>query len=459
MGTMTERAQIHPASLVAFRVLFGLVLLASTVRFWANGWIERFYLEPTYHFTYWGFGWVQPLPAWGMYAAFAALAGLAVCITVGFCYRAAVAAFLVGFTYVELIDVAMYLNHYYLVSLLCLLMLFLPLHRTGSVDAWLRPSLRRATAPSWALWLLRAQVGVVYVFAGLAKLGEDWLLHAQPLNLWLSSRVDVPVVGPYLDAWPVAAAMSWGGFLFDTTIVLWLLWRPTRPYAFAVLLGFHVVVGWLFPIGMFPVIMVVAATVFLAPDWPLRLRDALRRRPSAPAHAAPLSIAGWPKAAVVALVVLLAVQVAMPLRAHLLYDGDVLWHEQGMRWAWRVMVREKNGAVLYRVTLPDGREQHVSPTRYLTRHQEREMTGQPDLILALAHHIHDDYAGRGITPVQVRVDALSSLNGRAPAHLIDPNIDLCTVNDGLGPARWVMPRPQTPPARLGRQGDLWSAAF
>jgi vitamin K-dependent gamma-carboxylase len=454
---MTERTHVHPASLVAFRVLMGLVLFASTVRFLANGWVERFYLAPRFHFTYWGLDWVQPLPGWGMYAAFGLLAFLALCITVGFCYRAAVAAFLVLFTYVELIDVAMYLNHYYLVSLLCALMLVLPLHRAGSVDVLLRPGLRRDTLPAWALWCLRAQVGLVYVFAGVAKMGEDWLVHAQPLNLWLTSRVDLPLVGSHLDAWPVAAAMSWGGLLFDTTIVLWLLWKPTRPYAFAVLIGFHAVVGWLFPIGMFPFIMVVAATVFLAPDWPLRVRAALRRLPM-PRSEAPRPFVAWPRVVTIAFCALLALQIAMPLRGAL-YGGDVLWHEQGMRWSWRVMVREKNGAVLYRVTLPDGREHHVTPTRYLTRHQEREMTGQPDLILALAHHIRDDYAERGVAPVEVRVDALSSLNGRAPSRLIDPSIDLCTVQDGLAPAPWVLPRPDVAPVKLGTKGDTWFAAF
>lgn len=455
--THEDGASVHPASLVAFRVMFGLVLLVGAVRFLANGWVERFYLAPKFHFHYWGFEWVQVLPSWAMYGAFGALAVLAVCIAVGFWYRAACAAFFVLFTYVELIDVAMYLNHYYLVSLLCLLMAFLPLHARGSIDAWLRPRVRRARMPAWALWILRAQVGLVYVFAGLAKFGEDWLLHAQPLNLWLNSRIDLPLVGPYLDAWPVAALMSWGGFLFDTTIVLWLLWPRTRPWAFAVLIGFHAVVGVLFPIGMFPFIMVVAATVLLAPDWPLRVWAAVRRT-TASNEEARFAPGRWPRLAAVGLATLIAVQVALPLRAGVLYDGDVLWHEQGMRWSWRVMVREKNGSVMYRVTLPDGREHHVPPHRHLTRHQEREMTGQPDLILQLAHHIRDDYAQRGIAPVQVRVDAISSLNGRPPQRLIDPKVDLARQTDGIDQASWIMPKPQGAPLRLGRKGVPWSAA-
>ena len=110
------------------------------------------------------------------------------------------------------------------------------------------------------------------------------------------------------------------------------------------------------------------------------------------------------------------------------------------------MVREKNGSVTFVVkSKRTGRTWHVSPARYLTHVQEREMAGQPDLILALAHHVRDDFERRGKGPVEVRVEALVSLNGRKLAPLIDPSVDLATVTDGLGPARWILPAPSDPP--------------
>src|SRR5690606_12439915 len=106
-------------------------------------------------------------------------------------------------------------------------------------------------------------------------------------------------------------------------------------------------------------------------------------------------------------------QVLMPLR-FLAYGGDVRWHEQGMRFSWRVMVREKNGSVTFHVRDPrTEREFTVAPRAYLTRLQEREMSGQPDLILQLAHRISDDFSKRLGGPVEVRAEALVSLNGRA----------------------------------------------
>ena len=110
-----------------------------------------------------------------------------------------------------------------------------------------------------------------------------------------------------------------------------------------------------------------------------------------------------PTLVVVAAVVWCAFHVLMPLR-QLVISENVLWDEAGMRFSWRVMVREKSGTLTYRVTLPEGRVVEVSPYDTLTHRQVNEMIGQPDLILQLAHHIRDDYAKRGVH-VEVRADA------------------------------------------------------
>ncbi|MFP2963789.1 HTTM domain-containing protein [Myxococcus sp. 1LA] len=445
------------AALVAFRVALGLLVFVSAVRFLAYGWVDVLFTSPRFHFTYWGFSWVPALPAPWMHGVFAALAVLGLCMAVGLFYRVTVALLFVAITYVQLVDVSNYLNHYYLVSLLLGLMFFVPTHRGFSVDAWRNPALRSDWLPAWCTWLLRFQVSVVYVFAGLAKLTSDWLLHAQPLNIWLSARTSLPVVGPLLDERWVAYAAAWSGFLFDTFIVAFLLTRKLRPFAYVAVLGFHAATSALFPIGMFPVIMVTGALVFFEPSWPRRLFRGLRTRVARPPTPAPaecsatpaLGAPGWKAQVALGLAVVYAViQVAVPLRTHL-YDGNVLWHEQGMRFSWRVMAREKNGSVTFIVRAPaSDREWHVAPSQYLTRLQEREMSVQPDLILQLARHIARDFEAQGNGRVQVHVDAQVSLNGRPAELLVDPDVDLAQEEDGLAPKRWIRPAPDSPPIRL-----------
>ena len=70
--------------------------------------------------------------------------------------------------------------------------------------------------PLGAIWLVRAQVAVVYVFAGLAKLNTDWLLHGLPLRTVAArARSDLAIIGPWLDEPWVAIALSWAGVAFD----------------------------------------------------------------------------------------------------------------------------------------------------------------------------------------------------------------------------------------------------
>jgi vitamin K-dependent gamma-carboxylase len=438
------------AGLVAFRALFGGLMAFASARFLWNGWVDRFFVKPSFFFHYWGMSWVKVLPPAAMHAAFWVMLVASVMVAVGFLYRPAIITLFVVFTYVELIDVSNYLNHYYLVSLLAFLMAALPLNRAGSLDALLWPTLRAQVVPAWCYTLLRCQVGAVYFYAGLAKLNADWLLHGQPLNIWLTARIEAPLIGPYLHLWWVAVAMSWAGFLNDLLMPFALSWRRSRPLAYAVVVVFHVCTGIFFNIGMFPFIMVIAATTFFDPSWPRRLWP--RGASSAPALTAPAPAPAsslWAARLVVAYCV---VQLMLPLRAFL-YGGDVSWHEQGMRWSWRVMLREKNGAVTYRVKLPgQAREREVSPRRYLTAHQEREMSGQPDLILQLGQHIGAEFAQQGFAGVEVRVDALVSLNGRPAHRLIDPDIDLMQARDGLLPSAWILPAPPQPPVR--RQSTL-----
>ena len=225
--------------LAALRVLFGLAMAISMARFIAYGWIDDFFVSPRFHFKYWGFGWALPLGPSGMHALFWALGALALALAVGFCFRAAAWLFVAGFTYLQLVDVTTYLNHYYLASLLGLLLAVSPAQRVWSVDAWLRRSRATPVIPAGWLYLFRFQVAVVYTFAGIAKAHGDWLLHAQPLGIWLGSKTGMPVLGLLFEQTWAAPLMSWAGFLFDTTITGFLLARKTRPFAYAAVIAFH----------------------------------------------------------------------------------------------------------------------------------------------------------------------------------------------------------------------------
>lgn len=85
-------------------MLFGAIMLWEVWRYFSHGWIERYFVEPTFHFKYDGFGWVQPWGQTGMRLHFTLLGILAACIALGFCYRIAAPLFFLAFTYVFLLE-------------------------------------------------------------------------------------------------------------------------------------------------------------------------------------------------------------------------------------------------------------------------------------------------------------------------------------------------------------------
>ncbi len=218
------------ASLVFFRVAFGALMLWEVLRYFEYGWIGNYWITPVFHFTYFGFEWVQPWPGNGMYLHFIALGVLAGCIMLGLFYRVAATLFFLGFTYIFLLDQAQYLNHFYLICLVSLVMIFVPAHRSFSLDAWRRPEIRSGATPAWAVLILAAQMGIVYFYGGLAKLNADWL-RGEPMGSWLAPGAEWPIIGPLFTQWWSGHFFSYGGLFFDLLIVLFCCGagRASRP--------------------------------------------------------------------------------------------------------------------------------------------------------------------------------------------------------------------------------------
>lgn len=414
--------EIDSASLRAFRAGFGALMAIAILRFFAHGWIQADYEAPKHFFHYWGFGWVRPLPLPLMYAVYAVAAVAGGFVALGRWQRPAAATFGVLFTYAHLIDKSNYLNHYWLITLLALLLAIVPLDRRGP-------------ARRWMLYLFRLQIGVVYFFGGVGKLGRDWLFEGEPLRIWLAANAELPLLGRFFHSHATALAFSWAGCIFDLFIVPLLSWRRTRAPAYVVLIGFHVTTSLLFHIGMFPWIMMMSATVFFDPSWPRRWAKRLFEDDALPAP-----MLGRPALALLGAYALF--QVLMPMRSAL-YPGNTLWTEEGFRFSWRLMLIEKSGALEYTVVDPAGGRAIVYPREYLTPFQTRMVSTQPDMILELAHIIAAERGGAG--PVRVFADSEVSFNGRFRARMIDPTVDLAAESDTLLPKRWILPAPTTKP--------------
>ena len=172
--------------------------------------------------------------------------------------------FLLSFVYTEMIDKTYYLNHYYLVSVLVLLLMFVPANRYFSIDVLRKPALKRTHVPAWTINIFKLQLAIIYIYAGLSKINTDWLINAMPLKIWLPANQFIPVIGDCLRCLLRHIIFSWCGMLFDLSIVFLLLNRSTRVFAYIFVIIFHLLTALLFQIGMFPYIMLAATTIFFS---------------------------------------------------------------------------------------------------------------------------------------------------------------------------------------------------
>ena len=435
--------------LVFFRVVFGAILAWEVSRFFSHGWIARYYIIPDFHFTYYGFHWVKPWPGQGMYIHFSVIGIAAICISLGFFYRIASAIFFFGFTYVFLLDQTRYLNHFYLVSLVSFILMFLPAQRAFSVDALIRPTIRSDAVPTWTLWLLRFQIGVAYFFGGIAKINHDWLVGGEPMRTWLGPLMKLPAIGRFFQAEWVVYSFVYSGLLLDLCVVPLLLWRRTRPFAYAAAVGFNIINALIFNIGIFPWFMLGATLVFFPPDLFRRFARAflnpgaaLRETNDAEQSRAQTFIPqlrSWQKVVAAVLIAFVVFQLLMPLR-HYLYPGNVSWTEEGHNFSWHMKLRTKRGEALFTITHPPtGQTWTTDAHEHLEWRQIMKMATKPYMILQYSHYLAELKRREGYEGVEVRAHVTSTLNGRKPQLLVDPTVDLAKVDASLRPAGWIVP--------------------
>jgi hypothetical protein len=424
--------------LVTFRIVFGLLMFFSLLRFWWRGWIDTAYLQPKFHFTYQGFEWVQSLGAPGMYLLFAVIIAAALFIAIGLFYRLAAVIFFIGFTYVELIDITTYLNHYYFISLVSFIMIWLPANQYYSVDVVRKPSIQSSKVPSWTINIIKFQLAIVYVFAGLAKINYDWLINAQPMRIWLPAKSHLPVVGSYLYETWVAYLFSWFGAAYDLFIVFFLLNKKTRPFAYIIVIVFHIATAIFFPgIGMFPYVMIVSTLIFFSPQFHHKILSLLPYY-SKPAANTTYKFT-WHRLFIPVIIIYVIIQLVVPLR-FIFYPGHLFWHEEGYRFSWRVMLMEKAGTAYFTIKEKGtGRRFEVNNAEFLTPLQEKMMSTQPDMIVKFAHLLAGEYKKRNIIDPEVYGEIYVTLNGKRSTLFIDSTVNLAKENNSWKHYNWVLP--------------------
>jgi len=428
---------IDNTGLTLWRIVFGLLIAVEGFGAIATGWVRRTMVEPEFTFNFIGFEFLQPLPGNGMYFYFALMGTFGVLVMLGYKYRFAMFSYALMWTCVYLMQKTSYNNHYYLMMLLCWLMVFLPAHRWFSLDAWRNPAIKSSSVPRWTYLMVIGLVWVVYTYASIAKMYPDWL-DGTVTRLFMAGKKNYWGIGGFLQLNWVHHAMGYFGILFDLLIVPLLLMRRTRLLGFAISVFFHLFNSIVFQIGIFPYMSMAFAFFFFSSEL-LQKRFLPKKELYTKAE---VHIPKYKPILITAFSIFFAVQIALPLR-HWIIEDDVLWTEEGHRLSWRMMLRTKGGRLTFKIKDKATGEMEMFKHRtLLSKKQQRSIRTKPDMIWQLAQRIKKLEAEKG-RDVGVYVESKVKVNGGDYFQFIDPKVDLTSVPwKPLSHSDWLLPSPE-----------------
>jgi vitamin K-dependent gamma-carboxylase len=391
---------VDPASFTVFRVAFGVLLAVEAFRYLWNDWIAGHLLAPAHHFAYPGLAWVRPLGPEAMTGVLVALAAGGLAVAAGLLRRPVAAALAVGWAWLLAIDATLYLNHHYLVVVVCIWLALIP-----------------SRVPRWGVWALRGQLAIVYFWAGVSKLDGDWFAG---MPLFLS-------VGGFLPSREAAAVASWAVIVMELGIVPLLLWGRTRAFTMVFFVVFHLATIPLYEIGIFPYLSMALLSLWLDPAWPRRWASFATASQGAP-RSATLALA----------VAFFALQAAFPARS-LVAEGHPSWTMTHSRYTWRLLTAHKTGWVRFELETEAGERREISPLAVFTPWQTAKIARDPWLMRDAARWLAEEQVRQGFPPVRVHVKSAVSLNGRRAVPVVDAAVDLAAVRDDQALHSWLLP--------------------
>lgn len=436
--------EVHPASLGLFRILVGIVLFCQTSWFIGVDFISENIYKPVVHFQF--FEFLSPLPKNIMKLLMFCLLTSSALITIGKWFKYACAFFCISFTYLWLLDKGYFNNHYYFISLLTFLLMFTNADSWGAVGT--NEKSRKTSIPYWQVFIIKAQIVIVFFVAGVNKLNPYWMYEFQPMKHILETKALVDGY-PWLNSEVYFAIFSWFGMAFDI-LIGFLLWiKPTRKIAIILYVIFNITNFWLFhnigEIGFFPFLLLACLAIFISPQkvaQKFSFNKNEKRQNKINVRGVNLSATSKGREALIyySLVTYIIFHLILPFR-HLLYEGNVDWTGEGQRFSWRMKIMYKESDMHFYL-VEEGRteKREVNVNSFLTQKQYTNLIYYPDLIPEVAKYIKKEGIRRGIKNPRVVADYKIGFMGGEKRYLVNPDTDLSQLSSfSLSHPTWILP--------------------
>lgn len=422
-----------------FRIVYGVFMIIEMLYYIGIEWIRKGFLLPQVLFPFDYLEWLRPLPAPLMLALPYLMLAAAVLITIGWKSRWAAAFFGVAYLYLILLDRSFFNNHFYLFSLLALLMSAMPIEANFSVQNYIDKKPQQGNyIPRLYLMLLQFQIGLVYFYGGVVKLTSyDWVVRQEPIRSILKNNLHAALTS---EIW--VHFFSVGGLLFDLGIVFLLMYRRTRWLGFLSVLFFNLTNSQLFnDIGIFPFVMLFSTFMFFEPDFLDRHWFSKRKTAANTATASSpptFSLSGFSAVIWSSYVVF---QLLFPLRNYFL-SGNTSWHTIGSGFSWRMKNQIKQMTVPIEFVAIDeanGKRLKLSYEKMINTMQFKYLKEDPRTVVLLGRKIASNLKEKGIMQQPaIFVKYEVSLNNRPSQAPISPTQNLVTL-DYYNYFSWINP--------------------
>lgn len=421
---------------------------------------------PEVLFPYYYLQFMTPLPLPVLNIIQALLLISAICIALGLFYRYAISFFCIGFTYFSFIDKTLYNNHLYLIALLAFVMIFMEADRKYSVRWFSKEKAADDQLPAWNQYMLMFLISLPYFFGGIAKLHYNWLgtdlteiiVRSANLNNLQSTFSEAFLINLF----------TYGGLVYDLSVVFLLLFRKTRFLGVIAVLIFNLTNNSILfgDIGLFPMFMIFSTVLFFDAERVGRFMEDVfgkRKQATAPVKsksgkknhkkavqreapetiAAPPSVTGKSHSLATGLILLFVVaQLVLPFR-YMLFNDNPEWYSAGSRFAWRMKMQHKKPteAKMYIKDRQSGQINDIDYLSFLTTNQQDHLFDDPYQFIHLAKYLSKQVEARTalVDPI-ITAEIKVEFNGLPAQDMIDSSIDLTRLTENpFADNFWIVP--------------------
>ncbi|XP_058833516.1 vitamin K-dependent gamma-carboxylase [Topomyia yanbarensis] len=437
------------AALGVARVLFGLMMLIDIPEERGGGDLDYRWGDPN-GCTFPLINGMEPMsyPRMGIVYLLMWLGSLG--IMLGYRFRLTASMFVISYWYVFLLDKSAWNNHSYLYGLLGTLFLFTGANRYLSLDAY-RDRTLQPVVPFWNYFILKYQFFILYFIAGLKKMCAEWLSGYAMTNLgyhWVFSPFRM-IIGVNLTDLLI---VHWFGCIFDTSVVFFLIYAPTRRVATLFASAFHLMNSRLFHIGMFPWTCLTQLPLYYSASWPRLVwkrlsswnQDKLSENNKKPN---PKLIEDQPKKkkiVVSMMIIYCGLQLFIPY-SHFITKGYNNWTNGLYGYSWDMMVHAWDTVLISIKVVDNLRNQTLYLQSYAFVDNDR-WTKHADMAYQFAQcidrNVREEYNAekRLFTNFSIYFDIWCSLNGRFLQRIFNPNVDVLSAEwSPFRTADWLLP--------------------